>query len=340
MNAVGFDLGSYSLKIVEGSREGKKLKIAKAVEFLHPFGSMLPPDMDQMQQMATMIKSLFTDKKIPVQNVRAALPESMVSTKIISTPQLSDAELASAIDWLAEQHIAIPLEEMNVEYEVLYRPGKDKKNENMRVMLIGVPKAVVSSYLKLFDLLEIEPVALETQVISILRSTVQPAFPTTLLVHMGAATTDFFIVHEGEIIFVYSFGNGGRLLSRSIERGLNIDAKQAEEYKKSYGVDPALFEGKLSTILQPVLQLFITEMLKAMQFFTNQYGTLSVKRVVLSGGASMMPGLISHLASALNAEVTLARPFADVIADAKVSLPADREASFTVATGLMMRSIP
>ncbi len=339
MNAVGFDLGSYSLKVIEGAKDGKKLKIAKAVEFVHPFGTMLPPDVDQMQQLATMIKQEFTEKKLPVQNVRAALPESMVSTKIISTPNLTDAELASAIDWLAEQHIAIPLEELHVEYEVLSRPSKEKKGENMRVMLIGVPKAIITSYLKLFDLIEIEPIALETQVISILRSSIQQNAPTTLFVHMGASTTDFFIIHEGEIVFVYSFGNGGRLLSRSIERGLNIDGKQAEDYKKSYGVDPTLFEGKLTSILQPVLQLFIVEMQKAMQFFTTQYGTQTVKRVVLSGGSAMMPGLISHIASALNVEVTLAHPFADTVTDAKVQLPVDREAAFTVATGLCMRTV-
>ncbi len=339
MNAVGFDLGSYSLKLVELYAEGKKFHPVRVKQFLHPFGVMLPQDTEQMQQMASMIRQVLVEHKFTTQNIRAALPESVVSTKIISTPPLSDAELASAIDWLAEQHIAIPLEELKLEYEVLYRPDKSKKNDNMRVMLIGVPKTVINSYLTLFSYLEIDPIVLETQVLSTLRAVLSEQMPTTLVMHMGAATTDFFIIHDGEIVFVYSFNNGGRLLTRSIERGLNVDTKQAEEYKMTYGVDPQFLESKLVNILQPVLQLFKVEMQKAMQYFTSQYGTMTVKRVLISGGSAHMPGLITNLASQLNVECTLARPFLHFTADTKVQLPTDREAAFTVATGLAMRSI-
>lgn len=339
MNTLGFDLGSHSLKLVELAASGSKFHAVRMQQFIHPFGVMIPQDHDQLQQLAGMVKKVLVENKYTVQNMRAALPESVVSTKIISTPSLSDAELASAIDWLAEQHIAIPLEELKVEYEVLYRPDKAKKGENMRVLLIGVPKTVITSYMNFFEFLEIEPLILETQVLSILRSLQQENMPTTLFVNIGASSTDFFIVHQGEVVFVYSFTNGGRLITRSIERGLNVETKQAEEYKVTYGTDPQFLEGKIARIIQPVLQLFVTEMQKAMQFFTNQYGTQTVKRVVLSGGTAHMPGLIATLSAQINAECTLARPFQSLVADTKVQVPTDREAAFTVATGLAIRSL-
>ncbi len=340
MNAVGFDLGSYSLKLAEVSNEGNNHKVIRVKQFLHPFGVMLPSDTDQLKQLAGMIKKIFVEQKFSTQNIRAALPESVVSTKIVSTPPLSDAELASAIDWLAEQHIAIPIEDLKIEYEVLYRPDKMHKNDNMRVMLIGVPKSVINAYMTLFEYMEIDPIALETQVLSILRSIYSESMPTTLLMHIGASSTDFFIVHQGEVVFVYSFANGGRLLTRSIERGLNIETKQAEEYKMQYGVDPQFLEGKLVTILQPVLQLFKTEMQKAMQFFTNQYGTQTVKRVLVSGGSAHLPGLIPHLAKQLNLECTIAHPFSVFGSSAtNVQLPNEKEAAFTVATGLAIRGL-
>lgn len=339
MNSVGFDLGSHSLKIIELAPDGKKFRPVRVDQFAHPFGVMIPQDLDQIQQLASMVKKVLVENKYTVQNIRVALPESVVSTKIISTPPLSDAELASASDWLAEQNIAIPLEELKIEYEVLYRPDAAKKNENMRVMLIGVPKTVISSYLSFFDYLEVEPVVLETQVLSILRSLMQENMPTTLFVHMGAQSTDFFIVHQGEIVFVYSFSNGGRLITRSIERSLNVDTKQAEEYKISYGVDPSFLEGKVAKIVTPVMQLFSTEIQKAMQFFTNQYGTQTVKRIVFSGGSAHMPGLIALMSSQMNVECTVAHPFEKLVTDTKVPIPTDREAAFSVAVGLAMRSI-
>lgn len=335
--AIGFDLGSYSLKLMEGLYDGKKMTLSRVEEFIHPFGVSLPPDSEQMTQMANMIKSMWAEKKFGVRNVRAALPESVVSTKIVSTPTLTDAELASAVDWLAEQHIAIPIEELSIEYEVLYRPERGT-NENMRVMLIGVPKTVIANYVKFFTLLEIEPVALETQVVSLFRLLSQPEMPTTLVAHIGASETDLFIVHNGEIVFVYAFATGGRLFTRAVERTFNLDTKAAEEYKRNYGLDPKFLEGKLVDTLSPLMNLIIVEMQKAMQFFTNQYGTLSVRRVVLSGGTANMPGLVPYLATRVNAEVLLARAFSFVVPDVKVPLPTDREASFTVASGLLMRA--
>ncbi|HSW90067.1 MAG TPA: type IV pilus assembly protein PilM [Patescibacteria group bacterium] len=337
MNAVGFDLGSSSLKIVEDAKSGKDSRILKAIEFSHPFGTMLPQDSASMGQLAAMVKQTLVEKKIPTDNIRAALPESLISTKIISTPMLSDAELASAIDWLAEQNIAIPLEELSIEYEVLYRPDANKHGENMRVMLIGVPKKLIQNYMSFFAHLEVEPVVMETQVISILRSIMVPEMPTTLVVHMGANNTDFFIVHNGELVFVYSFPNGGRLLTRAVERGLNLDSPQAEEYKKTYGVDPTQLEGKMVGILQPVMQLFVGEMQKAMQFFTSQFGTLSVKRILLSGGGAHLPGILQYFTTQLNVETVIAHPFLRFQTDTKVQLPLDREASFIVACGLAMR---
>lgn len=336
MNITGFDLGSSSLKVIESATGGKRPKIISAYEFAHPFGTMLPPDQDQMNNLADMIKKALVEKKMSLQHVRAALPESLISTKIVTTPTLTDAELASAIDWLAEQNIAIPLDELRVEYQVLYRPDGGKRDQNMRVALFGVPKVVIENYMRLFEMMDIQPEILETQVVSIMRTFVQSDTPTTLVVHMGASATDFFIVHNGELVFVYSFPNGGRLLTRSIERGLNVDTAQAQEYKHSYGIDKQFLEGKIETILSPVMQLFVNEIYKAMQFFSVQYGTEHIKRVLLTGGSAQLPGMIEYLASTLQVEVITAHPFSNFEVDTKVALPTDHESSFDVASGLAL----
>ena len=82
MNAVGFDLGSHSLKIIELAPSGKKFRPVRVDQFAHPFGVMIPQDLDQIQQLASMVKKVLVEKKYTTQNIRIALPESVVSTKI------------------------------------------------------------------------------------------------------------------------------------------------------------------------------------------------------------------------------------------------------------------
>ena len=88
-----------------------------------------------------------------------------------------------------------------------------------------------------------------------------------------------------------------------------------------------------------MLQLFTIEIQKAMQYFTSQYGTQTVKNIVFSGGTAHMPGLIPLMGSQIGVECTIAHPFANLITDTKTPVPTDREAAFSVAVGLAMRSL-
>ena len=332
---VSIDVGSYTIKAVQ-AKKLKPLTIDRTVEVFNPIGTAMPTDDTTVERLAKVIDTMFQDHTLGRTDVRLALPEHVVSTKIISIPVLNDAELASAINWQAEQHIPIPLDELSLEYQVLYRPVQREKNAQMRVLLVGVRKSVIDKYLDVFLRIGIEPTLLETHVLSTYRTMeMKVDEPTTLVAHMGAATTDLFVVQQGELRFVYTYGSGGQVLSRTIEQAIQLDAKQAEQYKRTYGIDPTQVGGKLREVLLPVLRLTILEMQKTMQFFATLAPGETVKRVILSGGASQLPGYVQYVAEQLGAEVLIASPFAAVTGE----IPTTNQGAFAVCIGLLMREL-
>jgi type IV pilus assembly protein PilM len=333
--SVSIDVGSYTIKAVQ-ARKLKPLTIDRTVEVFNPIGSAMPTDDTGVEKLSKMIDTLFQDHSLGRTDVRLSLPEHVVSTKIISIPLLNDAELASAINWQAEQHIPIPLDELSLEYQVLYRPDKKDKNSQMRVLLVGVRKSVIDKFLDVFVRVGIEPTILETHVLSTFRAMQMKAEdPTTLVVNMGASTTDMFVAHQGELRFVYTYGSGGQVLTRTIEQAIQLDSKQAEQYKRTYGIDAAQLGGKIREVLLPVLRLTTLEMQKTMQFFATLAPGESVKRVLLTGGASQLPGYVQYVTEQLGVEALLSSPFAT----AGGEIPTTNQGAFPVCTGLLMREL-
>jgi type IV pilus assembly protein PilM len=159
-------------------------------------------------------------------------------------PVLSDDELASAIKWEAEQYVPIPLTEVTLDWQVIFRPKTPAPDSKMEVFLVAAPMKVVNKYLKILKMANLRPIAVETDIIAIARSLVgnNPYSPTTLIVNIGASTTDLSIVRVGAIAFTRSIATGGTAFARSIAQDLGFELPQAEEYKKTYGLDETKLE--------------------------------------------------------------------------------------------------
>lgn len=333
MAAVGIDIGTYSIKAVQ-AKPGAKPTVQRVVDFFNSSGIGLPTDQLSADKLVPLVQSLFTDHKLDRKDVRLALPEQAVSTKVIAIPPLTDAELASAIGWQAEQHIPIPVEELSLEYQVLFRPDRKEKDQKMLVLLVGTRKAVVERYVDVFVMAGVEPTMVETQMISTTRSLgFTEADPTTMVVLMGATTMDMCIIHEGKITFVFSHLMGGQLLSKTIEQVVGLEAQQAEQYKRTYGLDENQLEGKIRQALLQPITVMVNEMKKAMQYFGNQYGGQGVSRVLLAGGSAQLPGLVQFVSGQLGVEVLIASPFATATGE----VPTANQAAFSVCMGLVMK---
>jgi type IV pilus assembly protein PilM len=333
MPAVALDIGTYSIKAIEGST-GHKIHVKKIVEAYNTTGVAVPTDDGTVEKVGKLVDAVFTENGLAKDDVRLSIPETAVSTKVISIPSLSDAELASAIGWQAEQHIPIPPDDLALEYEVLYRPPKSA-NQPMKVLLVGVRKQVVARYLTMFHDIGIEPTILESQVLSLVRSLgFEQTDPPTLIANMGASSMNLAVVVGEMPSFVLSHLSGGQLLNKALEQALGLDGAQAEQYKCTFGLDPAQFEGKVSTALTAPVNLLVAEMRKTIQFNLSQNPDQPVKRVVLTGGTALLPGLVQHITRELGVEVLVAAPFANASGDipSQINQPA-----MAVCMGLLAR---
>lgn len=338
---VGLDIGFSSIKVVALSGDTKPQSLISLGSIATPSPGLFSDNDADLEIVATAIKKLLTATKIEEKEVVAALPESKVFTRVIDDlPFLTDAELPSAIRYASEEFIPLPISEVELNWQVLFRSGQKDKQAKTIVFVVASPKNVVTKYLKVLNMAGLKPKALETEIIAITRSIIgdNPFSPTTLLIQMGSTTTDLAVVSKGLILLTRSISTGGLALTRSLAQYFNFEMNQAEEYKKVYGLVAEQLEGKVYEGLKPVVDVIVGEIKRVIQSFETKYPQNPIKRVVLSGGGAKMPGIVIYLANNLGLEVQEADPWFFVNKDKTLmgKLSADAP-NFSVAVGLSLR---
>ncbi len=306
----GLDIGTTTMKAVWLDKASQGYTLNSVYTMPTPARGMLSESPLDQEEVAQKITKILEEAHIESRLVNLSLPESQVFTRIIEMPALSDKELSSAIYWEAEQYIPVPLNSITLDYKVLHRPTTTDPETKMSVLLVGAPTMLIDKYERVFSLAGIAIATLETEILSIVRSTVTAEnTPPVLIVNIGAMGTSLAIVRNNLLTFVYSASTGGIALTRSIAADFGFSFQQAEEYKKTYGLTQGDFGGKIGRATAPVLAAIITEVKKALAFYTEKFPTEPIQQIILSGGTAKLPGLIPFFTSTVGIATVTANPW-------------------------------
>lgn len=337
---LGLDLGSKTIKLVQLSQVSDRKYALSAIGM----GESPQADNQMIAQLAKAeaIKKLLKDFKISSRQAVIDLPESLVYTRVIEMPPLKEPELSQAIKWQAEQYIPVPLADVVLKHQVISQSETDKVSSQakMTVLLIAAPNQVLNDQISLVEKAGLEVMAVETEILAVARAIigVDEVFPTTLLVHIGAETTTLSILSRGDLMLTQSISSGSVAVTRSIATEIGVEYNQAEEYKKSYGLDASKLEGKVATAIKPVIGLVIAEIKKVLAFYETHSNQDSVKRVVISGGGSMLVGITQYLTENLGLEVQIGNPFQNIsLTDKQKQEIGENAPLYTTAVGLALK---
>lgn len=334
----GLDIGSSSIKVCRANLMGAHGFVVEAVGLaMNPAGSVDFTNPEVCAKVKPVIKQLLNDAKIHEKRVIVGVPESRVYSRILTMPVMSEAELTSAIKWEAEQFVPVPVSEVELDFSIISRPNEKSEDKQMLVYLVAAPKVYLQGLVDFLTSCGLEPIAIESEMVAVSRSlTYGSSSVTSLFVHMGALSSVLAIVDGTALTFSYVSPTGGVALTRALSESLSLPLPQAEEYKRTYGLDATKLEGKVRTGLLIILESVISEIRKAMEYHLSQRKS-HVARIVLSGGGAYLPQLSGYLSETFGGiEVVVADPFAAGKPGRGVILPRER-AVYPVALGLTER---
>lgn len=326
----GLDIGSNEIKALQAEKaeQGFKLK---------HFASLPIQDQDPVEVIKAVIKEAGIKQTT---EVNVALPESEVYTRIVSTPKLSETELASSIQYEAEQYVPVALSEVELFHQVLDTDEITQDDKMMKVLLIAVTKERLKRLTDLLDKAQLIPKSLETELFSLQRVFADIG-KTQLLLSINYKTTDMMIMNKGLPLFLHSMATGSMAMTRTLMNELSLSEEQAEQYKRTYGIREDLLEGKVAGLLSPLVDGVVAQVNKAMVYLNQQGFNKQPEQLILTGGGALLPGLSAYLVKATNMEVVVGDPFQKFMEteELKKLITAENNPQLAAVTGLAIKEL-
>ncbi len=340
---IGVDISSTSIKLLELSKSGSSYRIeAIAVEPL-PTNSMVEKNLAEIESVGESLKRAVQKAKTKTKNCAIAVAGSSVITKKITMPaHLNDEEMEGQIQLEADQYIPYPLEEVNLDFEVI---GETEGNsETVDVLLAACRSENVDDRVAAVQLAGLTPkiVDIEAYTIESVFQTLAPQLPdegmghTVAIVDIGATMTSLSVIHNHNLIYTREQNFGGKQLTEEIMRRYGLSYDEAGLAKRQGGL-PDNYEPE---VLEPFKETTAQQISRFLQFFFSAGGDISnIDHLIIGGGASLLPDLCELTESHIGVPTSLANPFENMSTVGKINKAnlASDAPSFLIAAGLAIR---
>jgi type IV pilus assembly protein PilM len=330
----GFDLGTRTAKMIQLKPNGKTMEVLGYGYAMFPEDAIVEGIIVDPQIIAKSLSPIMkkmTYGEISAKRVSASLPVAKVFTRVLELPPMNPADLGQAVRLEAEQYIPVPLPDLYIDYEII--ATGPERNE---VLMVAAPRAIVDSYAKLFELMNLEVAHLESSMSAASRAIVAATHLTkpTLVADIGSTAINLS-VHDQVLRLTDTIAMGGDSLTEQLVKDLGIGREQANEIKFKFGLGPSGLQPKVMASLGAPLNKMCAEMRRVIKFYQDR-GTQKrkIESIIVGGGSASMPGFLQYMAAEINVPVVVADPWAGL--DMK-HLPAVSEFDapmYTTAIGL------
>ena len=281
------------------------------------------------KRLADAITTLVKQSGVTVRDVVVGIPSNKMFATVVDFPRLPAAELMKTVQYQLDTHIPMPLDESKVDWAVVGDSPKNK--DNIEVLIAAVSNSYAETRLDMLESIGLNVVAIEPDALALIRALLpREAAGTYLVLDIGENATDLVITR--------SIPTGGSTFVKSAKQNLNVDDKQAAQFVYKFGLNPDKLEGQVYRAIEPTVDGLISEVAKSIKFFGTRYGDVAIEKIVVSGGASTLPGFPLYLANKLGIQVEIGNAWLNV------SYPQEKHNDlialsnhFSVAVGLAER---
>lgn len=351
-SALGIDIGSSSIKVVQLQRKGDKAILETYGELsLGPYGGVSIGQSVNLptEKIVQAVNDLLSEKEVALttKTCGLAIPFRASLLSIIEMPAIGEKELGGMINIEARKYIPVPISEVTIDWSIVPKREVEKapiiKGENriktVDILLVAIHNNIINQYKEITKRTGLLAKFFEIEVFSSIRAVLEGVQGPVMIFDMGASTTKLYIIDRGLIFQSHTINMGSQDITANIARVLNSSIEEAEVIKRSIGMGKTMEGIDLAETVSIIADNVFSEANRFLFDFqkkTNQ----NVRSIFLTGGGSALKGFRDLAAQNFKVEVVSGNPFE------KVEVPAFLEnilketgPEFTVAVGCALRCL-
>jgi len=262
------EINENAIKVIDGKISSNEIEINK-ISFLNnlPLSIFNQDTLDTYKKFSDIIKKLVYDLKINKKKVNIIIPDTYTYSQILKMPLLNEKELISAIKYQADHFIPLPIEDINIDLEIIHQNEKEK---TLLVLVAAVSKKLAQKIEEVLEFTGLIPIFLENQVSAFNRFINKFSFfisnnysSKIFFINLGQSSTSLYFFDKNNSIIskIHNFNLGYSLFLKELQINTSFDDKKNYDILKNFDLKN---KGNIDveTIINPITKQFIFEIKK------------------------------------------------------------------------------
>lgn len=339
MPTVGFDVSTGSIRYIELKSRTRNFEVAKFGK--HDFevkGDGVTSD-EKVKEVLSEIKAVQGIKFVSV-----ALPEEKAYLFKTEIPLVEDSAIRSTIEFKLEEQVPIPAGDSIFDYSIINNTDGSSR-DHIDVGVTVLPKAIVSSYVDLFEEVGLTPIFFEIEHQALARAVIKKGDRKTyLLVNFAQKRTGLSIVSDSIVHFSSTVTIGGDSLTSAIKKHLNVNDSEAVKIKKNHGFVKNKENVELFFSLMSTMSALRDEINHVVEYWRTRDKSKtkdkenSIEAIILCGSDVTIEGFSEYFSLSFGIPVLLADVWTNVASLDSYTPPISFDESFdyAIAIGLAL----
>lgn len=329
--AVGLDIDRGAIKAVQVSQGGGGYMLQHVGYRRLPVGAVVDGEVADHDLLASELKEFWASHSFKGKTVYLGVANQKVVVRLLDFPRMSPEDLKSAINFEAQDHIPMPIDEAVLDYVVL--GPQDEVSDLDRILVVAAQKEMVSRYSSVVRTAGLRPQGVDVKALSLVRSTLPVVHfdheGAILLLDIGTEITNLVVTQGGSPTLTRFIPGGSGYLTQAVADAADLPEEEAErqlinprvrigpgseeeeveenDHPEEYGFDPALTYD-IRRGLEDAVQALAEDVQRSIEYHYSQPGSREVTQVVVSGEGALVNGLDAYLGDLLGVATRRAAP--------------------------------
>lgn len=336
--AVGLDISDQSVKFVELERRGGQIRLVRSGQADIPTGAIVAGIIKDAPTVSRVLAEL--SREYQLNYVVAALPEEQTYIIELDLPKVKTNKLRESVELSVVDYLRFPAAEAILDFELL--PDVNRDDAWLPAVASVLPKSIAQDYYSALTAAGLKPLAFELEPQALSRALLSSVGEAVMIIDIGRARTSFYVTVNQQVRYGATITTvSGEAFTNNLAAKKNIPTEEAEQLKINQGLTG---DETVSAVLEPMAVLLADEIgHRTFAWSHDSHQSLprtEIKKIVLTGGQSTLPGLTGFLENRLNLEVVIGNPWHNTAhAGRLVDIPFNQAAGLATAIGLALRNI-
>ncbi len=303
--ALDFGRTAFKLALLELQDSALRVRQVRIVELSQPADAEI-----RKAALRSLLEGIVVER---AEQVVSIVDDSFACVRQIQVPRMPARELPGAVRWELQRFLAIPPEEMQVDYEVIGETGSER-DRKLCLVAAAIPAGMVQEHLKFLEQAGVKPTQLipKATAISAWAARFRKDQGPMAVLELGVGGSEFIVAEAGQLLFTRKIPVGSADLTRSMtgvlmtsQGQVGLTEAEAEALKRGVGIpghgasSEALSKGisrtQLLSLIRGILERLASEVERSLAFYGESTCRGGIEELFLVGGGAHLKGLAPWL---------------------------------------------